>query len=86
VLEVLCDTTGRIEFARVIDQLSPSYDRALVAATKQWKFHPATKDGAPVRYRWLMEVVLNPRWRSLLRTSFRPTSAYLIGENQLLRR
>jgi hypothetical protein len=61
VLEVLCDTTGSIEFARVIEPLSPSYDRELVAATKQWKFNPATKDGAPVKYRWLMEVVLNPR-------------------------
>jgi hypothetical protein len=61
VLEVLCDTTGSIEFARVIEPLSLYYDRELVAATKQWKFHPATKDGAPVKYRWLMEVVLNPR-------------------------
>jgi tetratricopeptide (TPR) repeat protein len=61
VLEILCDTTGSIEFARVIESLSPSYDRELVAATKQWKFHPATKDGAPVKYRWLLEVVLNPR-------------------------
>jgi tetratricopeptide (TPR) repeat protein len=61
VLEVLCDTTGSIEFARVVEPLSLYYDRELVAATKQWKFHPATKDGAPVKYRWLMEVVLNPR-------------------------
>jgi tetratricopeptide (TPR) repeat protein len=61
VVEILCDTTGSIEFARVIESLSPHYDRELVAATKQWKFHPATKDGTPVKYRWLLEVVLNPR-------------------------
>jgi outer membrane biosynthesis protein TonB len=36
------------------------YDRLLVDAAKKWKFHPATLNGQPVRYRYVLEVNLKP--------------------------
>jgi TonB family protein len=61
VLEVVSDATGTIESVKVVRPMSPTYDRELVATSRQWKFRPAMKDGMPVRYRWLMEIVLTGR-------------------------
>ena len=36
----------------------PPYDAALIEATKRWQFAPATKDGEPVRYRKVFDIVL----------------------------
>lgn len=50
VLEVHIDQAGAVESARlVVDQ--PSFrSRWMVSAAKTWRFKPATKDGAPVRF------------------------------------
>jgi tetratricopeptide (TPR) repeat protein len=59
-LEVVTDERGAIESAKMVKPLSPFYDNELLAATKQWKYRPATKGNVPVKYRWLMEIVLAP--------------------------
>ncbi|PWT79785.1 MAG: hypothetical protein C5B57_13300 [Blastocatellia bacterium] len=61
LLEVVTDTEGAIESATLVKSLTPLYDRELLAATKGWKFRPAIKDNEPVKYRWLMEIVLSGR-------------------------
>jgi tetratricopeptide (TPR) repeat protein len=60
VLEVVIDETGNVKETRMRQAVSPHYDPALLAAAMQWKFKPAMKDGRPVKYRKLIEVILQP--------------------------
>jgi TonB family protein len=60
VLEVVIDQQGGIESAALREPISPQYDPALLEAAKRWKFRPATKDGKPVRFMKMVEVVLRP--------------------------
>jgi TonB family protein len=59
-LAVVIDERGSVESATLPTPVTPVYDRELLAAAKQWKFHPATKDGKPVKYRMTIEIVLHP--------------------------
>jgi tetratricopeptide (TPR) repeat protein len=59
-LAVVIDERGAVESATLPTPVTPVYDRALLAAAKQWTFHPATKDGKPVKYRMTIEIVLRP--------------------------
>ena len=60
VLEVIIDEAGNVKGATMRQSVSPFYDPALVAAAKQWKFKPAMKNGQPVKYRKLIEIILQP--------------------------
>jgi TonB family protein len=60
-LELIVDETGTVTSAVLKKSLHPSYNATLLSAARRWKFHPATKDGVPVRYRKLLEIVLNPK-------------------------
>jgi len=61
VLRVVIDKSGAVELAAIIQAITPRYDQILVDAAKQWTFKPATKDGQPVRYQRLIQVVLSPK-------------------------
>jgi len=61
VLRVLLDKNGAVELAAVAQAIAPSYDPILVEAAKQWTYKPATKDGQPVRYQLMIQVVLSPK-------------------------
>ena len=37
------------------------YEAQLVAATRGWRYTPATQAGRPVKYERTLEVTLNPR-------------------------
>ncbi len=56
VIEVIIDREGRIESSRMRDSVHPLYDSLLLQAASAWMFEPATKDGAPVRYRYRLGV------------------------------
>ncbi len=45
-----------IDWVRVVRSLNKNLDEKAVAAVKQWKWHPATKDGVPVAVRLNVEV------------------------------
>ena len=60
VLEVVVDEAGNVKEATMREAVSPFYDPALVAAAKQWKFKPAMKDGQPVKFRKLIQIILQP--------------------------
>ncbi len=60
-LEVIVDEEGKVASATLVQSVHPTYDTSLVDATSRWRFRPATKDEAPVRYRKTFEIVLNRR-------------------------
>jgi TonB family protein len=60
VLEVVIDEEGHVEKANMLKPVSPYYDPALLEATRGWRFTPAMRNGAPVKFRKLIEIVLQP--------------------------
>ncbi|MFL6247823.1 MAG: energy transducer TonB [Thermoanaerobaculia bacterium] len=48
ILEVAISDKGDVENVGVLKSVAPGLDMAAVAAVRQWKFRPATKDGKPV--------------------------------------
>jgi tetratricopeptide (TPR) repeat protein len=63
LLEIVVDERGTVELATVTKSISPVYDDDLVSAAIRWRFRPATRDGKPVKYRKLVEIVLSPSGR-----------------------
>jgi TonB family protein len=49
-LDITIDETGSVEKAEVRGSIHPSYDSLLLRATRNWKYRPATKNGAPVKF------------------------------------
>lgn len=56
VLELVINEKGVVESATMRESVNPRYDVQLVAAAKSWQYQPATLDGAPVRYRKMVQV------------------------------
>jgi hypothetical protein len=61
VLRIVIDEQGKVEVASLVKSVTEQYDPLLIAATAQWKFRPATRDGRPVKYQKLIEIVLAPK-------------------------
>jgi len=59
-VEIVVDETGAVESVAVAESVHASYDASLVEAARKWRYRPATRNGQPVRYRLLTEVVLRP--------------------------
>ena len=59
-LQLDIDEQGQVERSILIEAIAPSYDSRLLAASKTWRFQPATKDGVAVKYRKTITVVLQP--------------------------
>ena len=56
VLEVLIDESGQVESAVMTASVTSGYDRLVLAATRTWRFKPATVNGVPVKYRKLVQI------------------------------
>ncbi len=63
VLEIVINQRGAVESAVIQGTLDPAYRRLLLRAAEGWKFTPALKAGAPVRYRKMIELHLVPSTR-----------------------
>lgn len=50
-LEVVIDESGAVESAIMTGSVTQSYDLMVLAATKMWRYKPATLNGAPVKFR-----------------------------------
>jgi len=61
LLEVVINEQGRVESPVMRRPVHPTYDRILLAATADWRFQPAVKDGEAVRYRKFFEIILHTR-------------------------
>jgi len=57
-LEIIVNEQGMVDSAGISKPSFPSYDADLLAATKAWRFRPATKKGEPVKYRLAVEIAL----------------------------
>jgi TonB family protein len=61
LLDIVIDETGRVERAEVRRSVNRLYEAQLMAATRGWRYTPATQAGRPVKYQRTLEVTLNPR-------------------------
>ena len=61
LLEVVVNEQGETVATRLLTSVHPSYDESLLAMATRWRFKPATREGAPVRYRKTFEIVLGRR-------------------------
>jgi tetratricopeptide (TPR) repeat protein len=59
VIEVVIDEQGRVTSMVLRMRAHPVYDTLLLNAAREWKYKPATLDGAPVRYRKLLQVSIS---------------------------
>jgi TonB family protein len=58
-LELIVDQDGKVTSVRLLDSVHPAYDPQLIKAAADWKFRPATKNGKPVKYRYILDVHLS---------------------------
>ncbi len=58
VLDIVINADGTVESVVVRQSIDTRYDELLVQEAKRWSYKPATKDGASVRFRKLMQVVV----------------------------
>ena len=58
VLDIVIDAAGSVESVVVRQSIAPWYDAMLVEEAKRWSYKPATKNGTPVRYRKMIQVVV----------------------------
>lgn len=59
-LEVTIDEDGAVEGVVMRQTVSTAYDNMAVAAAKTWRYKPATVNGAPVKYRKVIQVTVRP--------------------------
>jgi hypothetical protein len=58
VLDIVINADGAVESVVVRQSIEARYDEVLVQEAKHWSYKPATKGGAPVRFRKMMQVVV----------------------------
>ncbi len=56
ILEVIIDEQGRVISLTLRMSIHPVYDTMLVGAAREWRYKPATLNGAPVRFRKMIQV------------------------------
>lgn len=59
VLDVIIDEHGNVERVIVEESVNTVYDRLMIEAAQKWKYQPATRAGAPVKY--MKRIGVNPR-------------------------
>jgi TonB family protein len=60
LLELTIDEAGSVAEATVTKPISPAYDQSLKDIARTWRYQPAMRNGQPVRYRILLEIILRP--------------------------
>jgi TonB family protein len=57
-LRLVIDKSGAVVSATMVVGTRPAYDQALLRAAREWKFRPAQKQGRPVRYVKVVDILL----------------------------
>ncbi len=60
-MEVVIDESGKVISAAMRAPTVPTYDRQAVVAAQSWRYHPATLNGSPVKYRKIIQVAVTPQ-------------------------
>lgn len=58
VVEVVVDESGAVRGTAIRQSLNPAYDDRIIAASRGWKYRPATKDGVPVKFRRIISITV----------------------------
>jgi hypothetical protein len=61
LLEIVIDEQGRVVGITLRTSVHPVYDPLLMASARQWQYQPATLDGVPVKFRKLVQIVMDRR-------------------------
>jgi hypothetical protein len=61
LLEIVIDEQGRVVGITLRTSVHPVYDPLLMASARQWQYEPATVDGVPVKFRKLVQIVMDRR-------------------------
>jgi TonB family protein len=57
-LEIVIDEAGAVESAVMTGSVSQAYDAIVLAATKAWRYKPATANGVPVKFRKTVQITI----------------------------
>jgi TonB family protein len=57
-LDLTIDEQGRVVSATLRISLHPIYDSQLLAATREWRYQPATMNGKPVKFRKIIQITV----------------------------
>ncbi len=60
-VELIVDSAGNVQKASLLERPTRLPDVTNLQAYKNLKFSPATKDGQPVSYRYVLRIVAAPR-------------------------
>jgi hypothetical protein len=55
-VEVVVSPAGEVESVKLLTPSAGVGAAMMLSAVKNWRFHPATRDGEPVRYRLLIRL------------------------------
>jgi len=61
VLRLTIDEEGRVEEAELLSPVFPGYNDELLRVAKTWRYRPATRGGAAVKYSLTLAIVLRPQ-------------------------
>ena len=61
ILELVIDEHGDVESAMMRAPVDDLYDKLVLAGAKNWHYRPAMLDGAPVKFRKLIQISLEPK-------------------------
>ena len=61
MLEIVIDEQGRVTAITVRSSVHVMFDPLLVAAARDWRYKPATVNGVPVKFRKLVQIVVEKR-------------------------
>ena len=56
VLEILINEAGEVESAVMTQSVTSAYDRLVLAATRTWRYKPASANGMLVKYRKIVQI------------------------------
>ncbi|HVH27885.1 MAG TPA: TonB family protein [Vicinamibacterales bacterium] len=60
-LEIVISEEGLVESATMRSSVNPSYDKAAINATRNWRYRPAMIDGSPVKFRKVIQINIKPQ-------------------------